>query len=74
MTFLDYEHKLVELRLKKTQVAREIESRFGEKLTSSELNKIMRGFQSGDKAERVKREVEQILSDLAEIGKGGEKA
>lgn len=63
MTLLEFQHKLIDLNLKQTQLARKIERRFGEKLTSSELGKIMRGFQSGDKAERVKQEVEIIFAE-----------
>lgn len=68
MTLLDFQHKLVDLNLKRTELSREVEKRFGEKLSSSELNKIMRGFQNGDKAERVKREVEQILTEMEKGG------
>lgn len=68
MTLLEFQHKLVDLNLKRTQLAREIEKRFNEKLSSSELNKIMRGFQRGNKAERIKSEVEQILTEMEEGG------
>lgn len=56
-------HELIDLGKSQTDLAREIESRYKEKMTTSELGSIMSGVQEGPKAERVKKEVEQIIRD-----------
>lgn len=68
MTFLEFKHRLLDLNLSQAQLAREIEKRFGERIASAELGNIMRGVQNGNKPERVKTEVEQILKELEEGG------
>lgn len=56
-------HELIEIGKKQTDLVREIESRYKEKMSSTELSAIMSGTQQGAKAERVKIEVEQIIND-----------
>jgi len=70
MTFLEMEHKRIDVGITKTDLAREIERRFKEKLTPPELIMIMKGGQSGKKAERVKEEVAQVLDELERKQKG----
>lgn len=70
MTFLEMEHKRIDVGITKTDLAREIERRFKEKLTPPELIMIMKGGQSGKKAERVKEEVAQVLDELGCKQKG----
>ncbi len=69
MTFLEMEHMRIDVGITKTDLAREIERRFKEKLTPPELIMIMKGGQSGKKAERVKEEVAQVLDELGRGGK-----
>lgn len=63
MTRDEMKHELIDLGRSQTDLAREIESRYKEKMTTTELGNIMRGAQEGPKAERVRIEVEEILRD-----------
>ena len=63
MTKVEMLHALVDVGRKQTDLVREIESRYGEKMSSSELNLIMSGTQQGAKADRVKIEVEEIIKE-----------
>ena len=63
MTKNEMLHELIEIGKKQTDLVREIESRYKEKMSSTELGAIMSGAQQGAKAERVKIEVEQIIND-----------
>ena len=54
--------ELSEVGKKQTDLVRELTSRFGEKITPSELGEIMNGKRQGAKADRVKIEVEQIIN------------
>ena len=53
---------MIESGKKQTDLVREIESRYNEKMSSTELSAIMSGAQQGAKAERVRIEVEQIIN------------
>lgn len=70
MKFLEMEHKRIDVGITKTDLVREIERRFKEKLSAPELIMIMKGGQSGKKAERVKEEVAQVLDELGRKQKG----
>ena len=63
MTRDELKHELIDLGKSQTDLAREIESRYKEKMTTTELGNIMRGAQEGPKAERVKIEVEESLKE-----------
>lgn len=66
MTKVEMLHELTDIGKKQTDLVREIESRYGEKMSSSELNLIMTGSQQGAKAERVRIEVEEIIKKWKE--------
>ncbi len=63
LTKVEMLHALVDVGKKQTDLVREIESRYGEKMSSSELNLIMSGTQQGAKADRVRIEVEEIIKE-----------
>lgn len=68
LTKIEMKHELINLGRSQADLVREIESRYKEKMSPTELNAIMGGSQAGAKAERVKVEVEQIISDWKKGG------